>query len=111
MQVAPGSENELISQVNDPAPAPAGGQRSLVRNTLYLTLGNAATIPIAVVTNALLGRYLGPEEFGYLYLARTMCALQCSLWSGGSRAPCRHLSHATGPGQESISARAWSGAA
>jgi len=40
---------------------------------MYLTLAQTATIPIGVVTNALLGRYLGPEEFGYIYLAGTLC--------------------------------------
>jgi O-antigen/teichoic acid export membrane protein len=54
-------------------PAPPPNQRTLARNTLYLTLGNAATIPVAVATNALTGRYLGPTEFGYIYLATTLC--------------------------------------
>jgi O-antigen/teichoic acid export membrane protein len=53
-------------------PAPPA-KPSLVRNTLYLTIGQAATVPIAVITNALLGRYLGPEEFGHSYLAATLC--------------------------------------
>jgi len=41
---------------------------------MYLTLAQTATIPIGVVTNAVLGRYLGPEDFGYIYLAGTLCA-------------------------------------
>jgi O-antigen/teichoic acid export membrane protein len=57
-----------------PDPVAPGGQRSLFRNTVYLTAAQAATVPIAVVSNALLGRYLGPEEFGYIYVAGTMCA-------------------------------------
>ncbi len=51
-----------------------GGEKpGLVRNTVYLTAAQAATIPISVVSNALIGRYWGPEEFGHLYLATTIC--------------------------------------
>lgn len=53
-----------------PAPAPAG----LVKNTFYLAAAQAVTIPISVLGNAMAGRYLGPAEFGYLYLATTLCS-------------------------------------
>src|SRR6478735_10686222 len=56
------------------AAPPGGNQRALLRNTLYLTMAQAATVPLAVVTNALLGRYLGPESFGHIYLATTLCS-------------------------------------
>src|SRR5215217_1798509 len=49
-------------------------QHRLVKNTVYLTAAQAATIPIAVLMNGLLGRYLGAEDFGYMYLAGTTCA-------------------------------------
>jgi O-antigen/teichoic acid export membrane protein len=45
----------------------------LVRNTVYLTAAQAITIPLSVVSNAMIGRYWGPEEFGHLYLATTLC--------------------------------------
>ncbi len=32
------------------------------------------TIPLSIVLNALTARYLGPAEFGYMYLAGTLCA-------------------------------------
>jgi O-antigen/teichoic acid export membrane protein len=50
----------------------AGNQRALLRNTMYLTAAQVATVPVSVVTNALMGRYLGAEEFGHLYLAGTL---------------------------------------
>lgn len=53
--------------------AAAGNQSGLVRNTFYLTAAQAATIPISVLSNAMIGRYLGPAEFGYMYLATTLC--------------------------------------
>jgi O-antigen/teichoic acid export membrane protein len=63
---------DTTSAAAEAVPPPA--KPSLVRNTLYLTVGQAATVPIAVIANALLGRYLGPEEFGHSYLAATLCA-------------------------------------
>jgi len=49
--------------------------RLLLRNTLYLTISQALTIPISFLVNALSARYLGPEVFGLAYLAGTMCGL------------------------------------
>src|SRR5450432_4092447 len=46
-------------------------QHGVVRNTLYLTLSQAVTVPLAVLINALTARYLGAESFGYIYLAGT----------------------------------------
>ncbi len=57
------------------ASAAQGATRRLVaRNTLYLTVSQAATVPLAVVINALTARYLGAEAFGYMYLAATFVA-------------------------------------
>ncbi|MEO8905005.1 MAG: oligosaccharide flippase family protein [Polyangiaceae bacterium] len=47
-------------------------KRLALRNTLYLTVSQALTIPLAVVVNALLARYLGAAEFGYIYLAASL---------------------------------------
>lgn len=61
---------------NASPPLDAGPQKTpgLVRNTFYLTAAQAITIPLSVASNALIGRYWGPEEFGHLYLASTLCA-------------------------------------
>jgi O-antigen/teichoic acid export membrane protein len=56
------------------APVSAGNQHRLVKNTMYLTLAQAVTIPISVVANALVGRFLGAEVFGHFYLATTLCS-------------------------------------
>ena len=82
MSAVPTSSPSQSAPVPGPAPADvsgtsdsqAAGNRQLVRNTFFLTAAQAVTIPISVVSNALIGRYLGPEEFGYLYLATTVCA-------------------------------------
>src|SRR5258706_6187087 len=46
--------------------------RLVVRNTLYLTVSQALTVPLAVLMNAMLARYLGASDFGLLYLAGTL---------------------------------------
>jgi O-antigen/teichoic acid export membrane protein len=47
--------------------------RLVARNALYLTAGQALTVPLSVLINAVTARYLGSTEFGYIYLATTMC--------------------------------------
>jgi O-antigen/teichoic acid export membrane protein len=58
-------------------PAQNAGDQSLGRlvakNTFYLTVSQALTIPIAILVNATLARFLGPSDFGLLYLASTLC--------------------------------------
>jgi O-antigen/teichoic acid export membrane protein len=48
--------------------------RLVVRNTLFLSAAQVLTIPISIAINALTARYLGATEFGYLYLAGTLCS-------------------------------------
>jgi O-antigen/teichoic acid export membrane protein len=54
-----------------PSAAPGGTRNLVARNTLYLTLSQVVTVPLAVLVNALTARYLGAEAFGYIYLAGT----------------------------------------
>lgn len=49
--------------------------RTLVRNTSFLMFGQLVSIPLSIGINALLGRFLGPEDFGAIYLALTFCTL------------------------------------
>lgn len=48
-------------------------RRLILKNTLYLTASQALTVPLAVLVNAMLARFLGPSDFGYLYLTATFC--------------------------------------
>jgi O-antigen/teichoic acid export membrane protein len=76
MQATPSSPSESAPPTpteGDASPAAPANQRALLKNTFYLTAAQAATVPLAVVTNALMGRFLGPEEFGYIYVAGTLC--------------------------------------
>lgn len=46
--------------------------RLVAKNTFYLTASQALTVPIAVLVTAVQGRFLGPADFGILYLATTL---------------------------------------
>jgi O-antigen/teichoic acid export membrane protein len=81
MQATPGSSAPAEGAPNaDDAPAvsvadASSGSHGVIRNTLYLTLAQVVTIPIALAGSAMAGWFLGPEEFGYMYQAMTLCAL------------------------------------
>ncbi len=46
--------------------------RLVIKNTFYLTASQALTVPIAILVNAALARFLGATDFGLLYLASTL---------------------------------------
>jgi O-antigen/teichoic acid export membrane protein len=58
----------------------------VLRNTLYLTISQVLAVPLSIVTNALAAHYLGPEAFGYAYLAGTLCAFGFLLVGWGHEA-------------------------
>lgn len=55
------------------ASSPAGlgtaTQSLVLRNTMLLMVAQAIATPLAIVINAVMARYLGPVDFGYIYLA------------------------------------------
>jgi O-antigen/teichoic acid export membrane protein len=57
-----------------PNPTAVDGNQSLVlRNAGIMVAAQVLAVPISVVVNAVMGRYLGPADFGLLYLASTFC--------------------------------------
>jgi len=66
MQSEP-SATELSAPPVDPALG-----RLVAKNALYLTMSQVLTIPMAVLVNAVLGRFLGPATFGVMYFAATL---------------------------------------
>jgi O-antigen/teichoic acid export membrane protein len=46
-------------------------QSLVLRNALLLVVGQALAMPLSIVVNAVVGRYIGAAEFGYLYVAST----------------------------------------
>lgn len=46
-------------------------QKLVWRNTLYLVAAQVLAVPLSVITNVLVARFLAPTAFGHLYLATT----------------------------------------
>ena len=53
-------------------PASVAAPTTVARNALYLVLGQIVTTALGVLVSALLGRTLGPADFGLFYLVSTM---------------------------------------
>jgi O-antigen/teichoic acid export membrane protein len=45
---------------------------AVLRNTLILVGGQLAGVPLSILLSATTGRYLGADDFGYIYLAGTL---------------------------------------
>ena len=59
-----------------PTPAQASGAAGLVvRNTVFLVVAQFVTAPLSLLVNVVMGRYLGPGDFGLLYLLSTATTL------------------------------------
>jgi O-antigen/teichoic acid export membrane protein len=54
-------------------PDTQGLNRLIIKNTFYLTAAQALTVPLSVLMNAMMARYLGPTDFGLIYFASTLC--------------------------------------
>ncbi len=50
-------------------------KRLLLKNTAYITLAQVLTVPLSMLSNAVMARYLAAEAFGQMYLASTLTAL------------------------------------
>ncbi|MGC3981071.1 MAG: flippase [Steroidobacteraceae bacterium] len=51
--------------------APGASVGLIWRNTTYLLIAQILVVPLSLITNLLVARYLGPGDFGLLYLATT----------------------------------------
>jgi O-antigen/teichoic acid export membrane protein len=60
--------NTAPDRTGTPLPAP---ERRVLKNTALLILAQVAGTPISVLINVLLARFLGPSDFGNLYLSLT----------------------------------------
>jgi O-antigen/teichoic acid export membrane protein len=56
--------------------SPPGGTQGvgglLLKNTLFMMIAQVIGTPVSMVVNAVVARYLGPGDFGYMYLAGTL---------------------------------------
>jgi O-antigen/teichoic acid export membrane protein len=53
-------------------PAPQPQRRSVLRNTAILLVGQVVTVPLTVLLNVVMARYLGAADFGYVYLGTAL---------------------------------------
>src|SRR5580698_3839243 len=53
---------------------PKAANRLVFRNAILLVVAQVAAAPLSFLANAVMGRYLGADEFGELYLASTFWA-------------------------------------
>jgi polysaccharide transporter, PST family len=59
-------------QQSNAAPAQTRENKQLFINTAYLGLAELLVVPVTVAINALMGRYLGPVDLGYIYVATNL---------------------------------------
>jgi len=65
---------------------PADGlysQRTIAKNAIYLTMGQAAMTVLAIILSAALARTLGPSEFGLYFLISSMTTFSYTLVEWG----------------------------
>ena len=64
------SSDLATADAAEEAPVPSG--RLVLRNTVYLGIAQALGMPLSILLNAVMGRYLGAEQFGIIYFATTL---------------------------------------
>ena len=66
---------------------PRGAQSSasslVLRNTLFLSVAQLASLPLSILLNASMARYLGATALGYMYLGSTFNAFAYLIVEGG----------------------------
>jgi len=76
MSVPPGSA-EVLSPEEAPQEQPQEKpptQGVVFRNTVVLLVAQVLGMPLSIALNAAMARYLGPSDFGYIYLAGTFAS-------------------------------------
>jgi len=77
------SDSQELSSTTGASKASAETGKLVARNTLYLTISQALTVPLSILVNVVAARYLGPEAFGLSYLAFTLCSFGFLIVSWG----------------------------
>lgn len=84
--------------------------RVVARNAMIMMLAQVLGLPFSMLVNILMGRMLGPEEYGQFYLLTTFATLAFLFvdWGLGSIIPARIASDRNNSGLYLGSALAWS---
>jgi O-antigen/teichoic acid export membrane protein len=65
---------EPLDEGYAPQPLPSevlSPRTTVLRNTIFLTVGQIVGVPLSMLANAVTARYLGPAAFGFMYLGTT----------------------------------------
>jgi O-antigen/teichoic acid export membrane protein len=65
------------------APDAGSDGKIVLRNTMYLGLAEVISMPMSILVNGMMGRYLGPADLGDIYLATTIAGLAFLIISWG----------------------------
>ena len=78
-----------LQRMSEVAPATPLKPGSVLRNTLILVGAQFLGIPLSIFVNAVMGRELGPRDFGFLNLAMNLCgfAFMFVEWGHGGVVP------------------------
>ncbi|HTC53614.1 MAG TPA: oligosaccharide flippase family protein [Steroidobacteraceae bacterium] len=90
-------------------PTSAPGSPPVLRNAIWLIGAQVLGAPVSVLVNAVAGRYLGPADFGVLYLASTYAgfALLFVEWGGYGVITGKIATHRSRAGELLGSAMVW----
>jgi O-antigen/teichoic acid export membrane protein len=74
---------------------------TVLKNTLFITLGQILSIPLSLALTALTARYLGAVAMGYMYLANTWNSLgfMAVEWGQGGALPARVAQNRSSAGE------------
>ncbi|MEY4508225.1 MAG: hypothetical protein RLZZ450_347 [Pseudomonadota bacterium] len=83
--------------------------RLVLRNTMYLGIAEVVSMPMSVLLNAMMGRYLGPSDIGHIYLATTIAGLAFLVigWGHNGSLPAAVVADKLGAGQLLGTSMAW----
>ena len=87
----------------------ANSRRVVARNALIMMLAQILGMPLSMLTNILMGRHLGPEEYGQYYLLTTFATLAFLFvdWGLGTIIPARIATDRAGAGRYLGSVMGW----
>ncbi|MFT3907592.1 MAG: flippase [Steroidobacteraceae bacterium] len=87
----------------------ANSRRVVARNALIMMLAQILGMPLSMLTNILMGRHLGPEEYGQYYLLTTFATLAFLFvdWGLGTIMPARIATDRAGAGRYLGSVMSW----
>jgi O-antigen/teichoic acid export membrane protein len=98
-----------VAEATSGAPNTGADGRIVLRNSMYLGIAEVVSMPMSIVLNAMMGRYLGPADLGLIYLATTIAGLAFLVvgWGHNGSLPAAVVADKANAGQFLGSSLAW----